>query len=122
MSKITKQEAEELAAHLLELELDLIHNDVKEHFEWNGWIEKFGDNSHLLVDQLTSDSNNEFNSQAIEVISELLIEAFANDEFERDEDGLYNYNMPTIYGGEIVDSFEKQLAMISGVGIQLEIF
>jgi hypothetical protein len=46
----------------------------------------------------------------------------ANDEFERDEDGLYNYNMPTIYGGIIVDAFEKQLATISGVGIQLELF
>lgn len=122
MSKITKQEAEELAAHLFELELDLIHNDVKEHFEWNGWIEKFGDNSHLLVDQLTSDSNNEFNSQAIETISEFLIKDFANGEWARDQDGLYNYMMPTIYGGYILYALEQQLAMISGVGIQLEIF
>ena len=122
MSKITKQEALELAAHLFELELDLIYNDVKEHFEWNGWIEKFGENSYLLVNQLTTDSNNEFNSQAIETISEFLIKDFANDEWVRDKDGLYNYRMPTIYGGYVLYAFEQQLAMICGVGIQLEIF
>ena len=122
MSVITKQEAIELAAHLFELELESISNDAKEHFVLNDWLDKFGENSHLLADQLTADSNNEFNSQAIEAISELLIEDFANGEWAKDQDGLYNYMMPTIYGGEIIDSFEKQLAIIFGVGIQLEIF
>jgi len=122
MSKITKQEALELAAHLFELELDSICNDEEEHFELNDWLDKFGDNSYLLADQLTTDSNNEFNSQAIETISEFLIKDFANDEWARDQDGLYNYMMPTIYGGYVLYAFEQQLAMISGVGIQLEIF
>ena len=122
MNKITKQEAEGLAAHLFELEIDSISNDAAEHFSWNGWLEKFGENSHLLVDQITAAPENEFNSQAIEVISELLIVDFENGEWERTSDGLYNYNMPTIYGGIIVDAFEKQLATISGVGIQLELF
>jgi hypothetical protein len=122
MSKITKQEALELAAHLFELELDSICNDEKEHFVLNDWLDKFGENSYLLADQLTTDSNNEFNSQAIETISEFLIKDFANDEWARDQDGLYNYMMPTIYGGYVLYAFEQQLAMISGVGIQLEIF
>ncbi len=122
MSKITKQEAEELAAHLFELELDSICYDEKEHFLLNDWLDKFGENSYLLADQLTTDSNNEFNSQAIETISEFLIKDFANDEWARDQDGLYNYMMPTIYGGYVLYAFEQQLAMISGVGIQLEIF
>jgi hypothetical protein len=122
MSKITKQEALELAAHLFELELDSICNDEKEHFALNDWLDKFGENSYLLADQLTTDSNNEFNSQAIETISEFLIKDFANDEWARDQDGLYNYMMPTIYGGYVLYAFEQQLAMISGVGIQLEIF
>lgn len=122
MSVITKQEAVGLATHLFELELESISNDAKEHFILNDWLDKFGENSYLLADQLTADSNNEFNSQAIEAISELLIEDFANGEWAKDQDGLYNYMMPTIYGGEIIDSFEKQLAIIFGVGIQLEIF
>jgi len=122
MSKITKQEALELAAHLFELELDSICNDEEEHFALNDWLDKFGENSYLLADQLTTDSNNEFNSQAIETISEFLIKDFANDEWARDQDGLYNYMMPTIYGGYVLYAFEQQLAMISGVGIQLEIF
>lgn len=122
MSIITKQEAIELAAHLFELELESISNDAKEHFVLNGWLDKFGENSYLLADQLTADSNNEFNSRAIEAISEFLIEDFANDEWSRSQDGLYNYMMPTIYGGDILYSLEQQLSMISGVGIQLEIF
>lgn len=120
--KITQKQAEELAAHLIELEVDSICNDAKEHFAWNGWLDKFGENSHLLADQLTSDPNNEFNSQAIKLISEFLIEDFKNDEWKRNEDGLYHYMMPTIYGGDILYSLENQLSMLSGVGIQLEIF
>jgi hypothetical protein len=122
MSVITKQEAVGLAAHLFELELESISNDAKEHFILNDWLDKFGENSYLLADQLTADSNNEFNSQAIEAISEFLIEDFANGEWARDQGGLYNYMMPTIYGGDILYALEQQLSMISGVGIQLEIF
>jgi hypothetical protein len=120
--KITQKQAEELAAHLIELEVESTQNNVDDFFlELTGW-NQFGKRATELVDNLTSDPNNEFNSQAIKLISESLIEDFKSGEWEQNEGGLYHYMMPTIYGGIIEEALTKQMHMNSGIGIQLEIF
>ena len=120
--KITQKQAEELAAHLIELEVESVQNNVDDFFlELVGW-DNFGKRAIELVDNLTSDSNNVFNQDAIQVISKMLIEDFKNGDWEGNEDGLYHYMMPTIYGGIIGEALTKQMHMNAGIGIQLEIF
>jgi hypothetical protein len=124
MKKITKQEAEELAAHLIELEVEFIQNNMDEFISgFYGWDEKFGQKSIELAQNLTSDSENEFNKEAIKKISDLLIEDFESGFWKKNSDGgLYDSYMLDEYGGFIAESLDKQIHMSSGVGIQLEIF
>jgi len=122
--EITQKQAEELANHLIELEVEYIQNNMDEFIAgFYGWDEKFGDRSINLADTLTSDSKNEFNKQAIKEISELLIADFSCGYWRKNSDGgLYNSFMLDEYGGIISTSLTNQLLMNSGVGIQLEIF
>lgn len=120
---ISKTRAIELAAHLLEMELDM--SEISSSCDM---IEKYGENNfNKLEDKLTSDKDNEFNAAAIDKIAAALQEDFASGYWTpTDEDvksnSLYQYMMPTIYGGWIDEAFDKQMAMLTGTGIQQELF
>ena len=121
--KVNKAAAIALAVHLFELEIDSIANDPGFHFEFNGWLDKFGEVSLKHQEQLTSSPENEFNAQAIEKIASEIQEDFASGHWSIGscESSLYNYMMPTQYGGHITEALEMQLAMLTGTGIQQEI-
>lgn len=108
----------ELAALLFELEIERIGNDSQIHFGdlGNNWTEKFGEKSIEFADKFVS------KKEDINELAKMLKEDFAKGEWEADEDGLYNYMMPTEYGGFICGCLEKQLADFTGVGTQMEIF
>lgn len=121
--KVTTAAALSLAAHLFELELDSIDNDPDFHFEFNGWLDKFGEVSLKHQSQLTSSPENQFNAQAIKKIAGEIQQDYDSGLWPevKPEDGLYNYMMPTQYGGYIAEALEMQLAMLSGAGVQQEI-
>lgn len=120
--KVNRIAAVALAAHLFELEIDSIAQDPGFHFQFNGWLDKFGEASLKFQEQLTSSPENEFNAQAIEKIASEIQEDFASGHWTaRSEEGLYNYMMPAHYGGYITKALEMQLGMLTGVGVQQEI-
>lgn len=120
--KIKLTAAVALAAHLFELEMDTINQDPEFHFEFNGWSDKYpGSISHQ--DQLTSSPENEFNAAAIQVLAGEIQDDFASGYWSVTscDSGLYNYMMPTQYGGIIAKAMGQQLAMLTGAGIQQEL-
>ena len=112
-----------LAAHLFELEIDHIGQSGCTLME-----DKYGEKAFLeFEDKLTSDEDNEFNAPVIEKIADALQEDFASGYWvPTDEDvknqSFYQYMMPTIYGGWIEAALDKQMAMLTGIGFQMEIF
>ncbi len=108
-----------LAKHLIELELESIHNDAEFYFNFNDWTEKFGVNSYLLSDKLVSDYTYAIND--IFILGKEIEEDFKNKVWEEDKNGLYNYEMPTYYSGRINNIIEIQLADLTKVGTQLEL-
>lgn len=112
-----------LAEHLFELELDSICQNPEFHFEFNDWLDKFGPKSIELLDQITSAPENEFNSVAIKELALKIQHNFEAGHWSINhyEDSLYNYEMPSYYSAYITMTFEKQLAVLTGVGIQQEI-
>lgn len=121
--KVNKKAAVALAAHLFELEVEMIGNDPKECFAANDWINKFGDGCLEHQDQLTSCEKNPFNAEAIKKIATAIQEDYASGHWPQvdPEEGLYNYMMPTQYGGWITEALEMQLAMLTGTGVQQEL-
>ena len=121
--KVNRIAAVALAAHLFELEVEMIGNDPEGCFEANGWLDKFGDGCLEHQDQLTSSKENSFNAAAIEKIADEIQEDFASGYWPatKKEDGLYNFMMPTQYGGHITQALEMQLAMLTGAGVQQEL-
>lgn len=121
--KVTRTASIALAAHLIELEVDSISNDPEFHFEFNGWLDKFGEVSLKRSEQLTNSPEDEFNRQAIQKIADEIQKDFESGFWTvaKQEDGLYNYMMPTQYGGYITDAIGNQLAMLTGSGIQQEL-
>jgi hypothetical protein len=120
--KVTRLAAVALAAHLFELELESINNDPEFHFEFNGWLDKFGEVSLKHQEQITSSPDNQFNAEAIQKIADEIQQDFSSGYWiARSEEGLYNYMMPTQYGGYITSALEKQLAMLTGAGVQQEL-
>ena len=121
--KVNKATAIALAIHLFELEIDSINNNPEFHFEFNGWLDKFGEVSLKHQEQLTSSPENKFNAQAIEKIAIEVQKDFESGFWSIGscESSLYNYMMPTQYGGYITQALEMQLAMLTGAGIQQEI-
>ena len=105
----------QLAELLFEMELERISNDTNFHFEFNGWFDNFGSNSTGSVDELR------IKEVDVTGLAILIKEDFDNEVWVADADGLYNYEMPTYYGDYITDSFEKQLAVLTKVGYQIEI-
>lgn len=122
--EITQKQAEELAAHLIELEVEFIQNNMDEFIAgFYGWDEKFGDKAIDLADILTSDSKNEFNKEAIKKISDQLVKDFEMGYWKKNSDGgLYTSYMLDEYGGFIAETLTSQMHMNAGIGIQLEIF
>lgn len=118
--KIAKTAAVALAAHLFELELESILSNPQFHFEFNDWLDKFGEGSLKFQEQLTSSPENEFNAQAIEKMADEIQQDFESGFWSVGscDSGLYNYMMPTQYGGYITQVLGMQLAMLSGVGVQ----
>lgn len=110
-----KNQYVELAEHLFELELERLSNDTEEHFQWNGWLDKFGQSSTEFIDELTTKKDD-----AVK-LSELIKMDFDSGYWKKNGDGLYNYLMPDEYGGFITDCLERQLAIITKVGYQTEI-
>jgi len=120
--KIKLAAAAALAAHLFELEIDTISQDPGHHFEFNDWNDKYpGSINHQ--DQLTSSPENKFNAAAIQELAKEIQDDFASGYWSVTscDSGLYNYMMPTQYGGTIAKALGQQLAMITGVGIQQEL-
>lgn len=105
-----------LAIILFDMELESIGNDTQFHFEFNGWLDKFGDKSVEFEPKL------EKKDKDVNDLAKILKQDFINGEFQVNDGGLYNYLMPTIYGGFVTERLEQQLADLTGVGTQLEIF
>jgi len=121
--KITLAAAAALAAHLFELEVDTINQDPDFHCEFNDWNDKYpGSKNHL--ENLTSSKDNEFNAAAIQDLAKEIQKDFETGHWSVTscDSGLYNYMMPTQYGGIITAALGKQLAVMTGVGIQRELF
>jgi len=120
--KITIARARDLAVHLFDMELDM--SEISSSCDL---IEKYGENNfNKFEDELTSDKDNKFNAPVIEEIAQALKRDFASgywvptDEDVKDN-ALYQYMMPTIYGGLIDGALDKQMAMLTGIGFQMEI-
>jgi hypothetical protein len=124
--KITKEQAQKLAIHLFELEIDSMQNNMDDFYiDLIGWFNVFGDKAKELFEATTSDPKNEFNARAIETISNLLVDDFEDGYWTiKSEDGfggLYHHMMISQYGGIINDAITKQMLINSGVGIQLNL-
>jgi hypothetical protein len=105
-------------AHLLfEMELQTISNDPEFHWAFYEWHEKFGANSIMFENKFR------IKQKDVKELAKIIKADFDSGEQEpHKEGGLYNYDMPTVYGGLIVDKLEIQLADMTGVGTQLEMF
>jgi len=113
--KIIRKKAIELATSLFEMETEMIGNDPQGCFAVRDWFDKYGEDCDKFENKLTSDD------KAIEDIATEIQKDFASGYWKPDSDGLYNYMMPTIYGGYIDEALEKQLAVLTGVGYQSEL-
>lgn len=105
----------QLAELLFEMELERLSNEAEFHFEFNSWLDKFGNNCVSYVDDFRA------NQEDVLKLSKMLKEDFELGFWVEQEDGLYDYEMPTHYGDFITDCLEKQLAILTSVGYQLEI-
>jgi hypothetical protein len=105
----------ELAELLFELELERLSNDTEEHFQWNGWIKAFGKKSIQFVDNLT------LKEKEVKGLARLLKQDFDNKVWAENEDGLYDYMMPSYYDEYISNCLKRQLAVITKIGYQAEL-
>ncbi len=105
-----------LAEILFTLELESISNDTSFHFEFNGWLDKFGESSIKFEPELTTVKAD------VKELAMILKKDFEAGEWTADEEGrLYHYLMPSFYCDFITSKLEVQLANLTGVGIQLQI-
>jgi len=105
----------ELAELLFEMELERLSNDTEEHFQWNGWLDNFGSKSVQFVDSLS------MKEKDVKGLTRLLKQDFDNKLWEENKDGLYDYMMPSYYADYITNCLEKQLAVLTKVGYQVEL-
>jgi hypothetical protein len=105
----------QLAELLFEMELESLSNYNKFHFEFNCWYDKFGINSDQFVDSLT------LKEKEVKGLARLLKKDFDNKLWQENEDGLYDYIMPSYYADYITNCLEKQLAVLTKVGYQVEL-
>lgn len=101
-------------AHLLfDLDLQSISNDKRIYWEFNGWLDKFGEKSILLEPKLTH-KEKDVNELALLIKSD-----YDKGEWKEDNEGnLYDYTMRDYYGGFITKKLEEQLSDFTRVGTQ----
>jgi len=105
-----------LAELLFQLENESIGNDPDGHWLANDWYVLFGEKSIQFESKLTSSDEDH------KELAKIIKVDFDNGVWEADKDGLYNYMMPTEYGGFIQKCHERQLADMTGIGTQMELF
>jgi len=106
-----------LAEVLFTLETESMGNNLDINWEFNGWLDKYGEASKKFEPQLITKDKD------VLELAKILKADFDNGLIKTNEDGdLYNYEMPELYGGFIINKLEEQLANLTGVGTQLEIF
>lgn len=104
-----------LAEMLFEMELERLTNETPYHFESNGWDDEYGARSREFVDELRA------KPEDVKTLSKMVAQDFDNGVWEPDEDGLYNYEMPSFYADFITEKLSLQLALLTGVGYQTEL-
>ena len=104
-----------LAELLFEMELERITNETPFHFAFNEWNETYGESSQRFVDDLHA------TPEDVKTLSLMIRQDFDNGVWEPDEDGLYNYEMPSFYADFITDRLSIQLALLTGIGYQTEL-
>lgn len=110
----------ELAFDLIELELESIHQNAEYHFMFSNWTDKFGENSYKLSDKL--DHEYEPTKLLVLELAKEIKKDFDTNYWQVHTNGaLYSYMMPTIYGGEIDNIIEIQLADLTRIGTQQKI-
>ena len=110
----------ELAFILLNLEIESIQNDSKDHFAVCDWLDKFGEDSYKLADDLLSEY--EPTKEIVLEMAKAIKSDFDTNYWQADKDGsLYNYMMPTVYGDYLNKIIEVQLADLTKVGTQTEL-
>lgn len=113
MKKYTK-----LAELLFELELERITNETPFYFEFNEWVDNYGEASQRFVDDLRA------KPEDVKTLAKMIQQDFDNGVWEVDEDefeGLYHYEMPSFYSDFITEKLSMQLALLTGVGYQTEL-
>ena len=104
--------AQSLAECLFELEGESIFNDPKGHFETNDWFYKYGETSIKHCDFT-------YPEESVKELAAYIYDDYKNNRLESLE-----YSAEDRYDtyiGYIVQCFEKQLAIKTKVGFQLEI-
>lgn len=99
-----------LAICLFELEGESIFNDPESHWWVNDWSDKYGDDSIKHKDFAYPEAE-------VQALADIITEDKSNnvlDTYEYKGGQSYDY-----YYGHITSSFEKQLAVKTGVGYQL---
>lgn len=122
--KIAQKKIHELAKHLLELELEHYLHEQDFIIDFYEWEEKFGRSVYQKFESLTCDPENEFNSKIIKELETQICKDFEDDHWQIQscDQGLYNPMMTTHYGDLINKAFSNQMAMLTGTGIQTEMF
>ena len=104
-----------LAELLFEMELERITNETPYEYEFNEWNEQYGESSQRFVDDLRA------KPEDVKTLALMIRQDFDNGVWEADKDGLYNYEMPSFYSDYITDRLSIQLALLTGIGYQIEI-
>ena len=107
-----------LASLLFDMEAFRINDDPDLYFEFNGWLDKFGESSIKFSDDFITIQKDS------EELASLIEKDFNSGEWTlplNKDEGLYHYLMPSYYCGFITQKFEKQIADKTKVGTQLQL-
>jgi hypothetical protein len=98
-----------LATCLFELEGESIYNDPDSHWMCHGWFDKYGEDS-------TKHKDFSYPEAEVKRLADIMTEDYSNNVLDSFEYDPYTSDM---YAGFITNCFEKQLAVKTGVGYQL---
>lgn len=105
----------DVAETLFDLQGDTIQNSLEFYFDFSGWSDKYGAKAKDLFNKVTIPYEN------IEQLSQLIKSDHEHGLWGYKNGELYHYTMLDEYGGYIDNCIEKQLALLSGVGYQMQI-